>query len=223
MAVAKQASDLFALGGDFKAQSSTVSNENNQTIPVYDADGNFSCESAAFGDKESVSVEYKSCSSALGTALPAIGSVSGGYLIESIAVSTSATDTPTISISGHNHTTAPHTSETSAAWPVAVIAELDAIVGKKGAVDFFGNDGADIATQSSTITGSCQHVEAVDADGDNLAGANYDFKLEASAEYIGLVSAIADVTWTLDSDSQSDSNTEFDSSSVSGHLNLVGA
>ena len=222
--IAKNATDIFALGGNFRAQSSSTDNEDNQTVPVHDADGDVSCETAAFGDKLSVTSELKYCGSALGTDLPAIGSVSGGYVIESIAIATSATETPTISISGHNHTANAHaTGLASYDWPAAIIAELDAIVGKKGAVDFFDNDGASVATQSSTITGSCQHIDTEDSDGDHLAGDNYEGKIEVTQEFVGIVSAITDAAFQIDSNSGSDGNTELDTSSITGHIYLTRA
>ena len=222
--MAKQATDSFSLGGSFRAQSSSRSNEDNQTEPIHDDLGDVSCETTANGDKQSESVSYKYCGSTLGTDLPKIGSVSGGLLIESISISTAQASAVTIEVSGHNHIAVPHTAEAEYTWPASIVASLDAITGKHGCADIFENATASIGLTSCNVTGSCQHQDSYDGSNDHLAGNNYEGKIEVSEEYVGgVITSITDidVTWTIDDDGDSDSNTEEDASTLTAHVYLT--
>lgn len=141
------------------------------------------------------SQEYVASSSATPATIPAsIGKLYGSAILTSIAISTSGTDFPKMTLSGHNHTDAAHTDTLhQAAHGIAMSVAF-------GSQDFLGGTAGDNAVvQSSSVTITCQHNDTLDADGNHLAGENFNGQISGTTTYYGVPTTAADASWDITS------------------------
>lgn len=217
------ANDIFGLGGSFVAQTAT-NNDNDRYAEMRKADGDNSRESGAFDGRDDATATYKfSADVGLGAALPDIGSVSNGYVIETVSIEMSNEDFPTINITGHKHDVNSHVDGTLPEYSIpAGTAAL--ITGAFGVYDLGANAGATTACQSGTYEITAEHIDVLDCDGDHFAGTGFHGMETLNMTYVssagnvtGFTKAGADPDWVTDSVEETESNETFDTVTVTGH------
>jgi hypothetical protein len=126
--------------------------------------------------------------------LPAnIGAILASKVVTSISISTSATDFAKVTMTGHQHTSNPHTSVRNVAHGITLRAGF-------GATDFLGaTAGSDAAVESSTCNITCQHTDIQDGNGDHLTGNNYDARITATVVWHGVPTTPAAAGWDVTS------------------------
>jgi hypothetical protein len=148
--------------------------------------------------------------------LPYVGSVENTIHIDSITISTTYNDYPTITISGHNHAGNAHTDNRTEYAPYSSV--ITALTGAVGAYDFFGKASATVCATESNYTLSCTHVDVECGTGNHFVGNNILGIEEASVTYVGDSwtprTSPAVSGWTVTSADSTDSNQEFDTSTI---------
>jgi len=216
-AIDLESSDIFSLGGSFIPQGSSKT-QNNEYATMIKANGDWQKWSDTFNSIDNISATYKYSGEAdLGADLPHIGHVSNGYLITELSISTVYNDYPTITVTGHNH--AGESDHVDGMVEFSVPADIIAILtGDYGAYDFTDKyDIDDVCTADSTYTLSMEHIDAACGDGNHWTGANLRGKEAMSVNFIGVIPDYPATIdgWTVTSTVISDSNSEFDKSSIS--------
>lgn len=114
-----------------------------------------------------------------GTVPPTIGALLGDALLTSIEIRTTATDFPTMALTGHQHPSHPHANDRrQAAHGIALTVAF-------GAQNFLGDDSG-LELQSSTCRIVVDHVDEPGQTGDHAAGQNYNGRIELTQEYLGM-------------------------------------
>ena len=211
--VGLEASDVFALGGLFIAQSSSVSTT-LQHAKMKKANGDFEKFSDTFNHQDDVTATYKfNADSGLGAALPKVGEVKNGYAITEISISTTWEDYPEISITGHAHDANTHETGLN---EYAISAEIIALLtGAIGAYDFAGLAGDDVCTTGSTYTLGVNHIDVNCGAGDHWVGNQIEGMESISVDYVGFIASYFIADWTVTGFNQDDSNDAFDISAIS--------
>lgn len=225
LVLARDATDVFALGGNFHAQSSTL-NHTHKTLDKDGADGDSVCEATPFGGQTEVSVPYEFCGASMGTALAAAlenGELKGGYIVTTIAITTSPDAGPQITLTGHNHDSNAHAATPALqtfAIPAAQITLLDSIT-DHGVVDFLAKK--DLVTNitvptASTWTFSLTHTDEDNDLGEHAVGENSKGKIDSTCDYIGTPTDFTVASpWVRDSYDTGDDNNTGDTTSISAH------
>lgn len=162
-----------ALAG-WEIQSVTVSDDNKRgTAP--DKIGN---EAAAqvYDDTQQVTTNYKATVKTAPTIPSTIGAEINGITTTQISVSTDSEDFATMTLTGHAHTDGTHGTCKTVAHGMT----LDRGFGASG----FGVTGGE-SVRSSELTITCEHAEVPNAKGDNVAGENYNPRIEISVRVLG--------------------------------------
>lgn len=169
-------------------------------------------ENELYNSMTEYSQEFISSSATVAPTIPAtIGKLYGSAVVTSIAVTTSGTDFPKMTLAGHNHADAAHTDTLHQA------AHSLALTDGFGAKDFLsGTAGDNAVVQSSSVTITCQHNDTLDADGDHLAGENFNGKIVATTTWYGVPGANADAGWDVTSVTTTKENTGFLKTVVTG-------
>ena len=212
--VSMAAVDDFDLGGNFIAQSSTktISQDHGEMLK---ANGDIQKYSFVFNVLTSYSTAYKfNADTGLGAALPNIGSVENGYMIDSISISTSPDNYPEITIAGHNHAENAHADDRV---EYAIPADIQSILtGAWGVYDFFNKSSATVCATSSSYTIQMTHVDVECQDGNHFVGNNVSGNEEASVTYVGNAATPTTLAngWVVDSTENGKQNQEMDSSTI---------
>jgi len=207
-----QASNLFAVGANFKTQGSTTS-EPSTNPSVKDDVGNVACEKV-ITDITSYTQTSKYCggdflgdlvdtSAAPVPFLENIGCTFDGKLLDSITINMTAADYCTVDFAGHNHESNPHdggatpTGATRADalalgifdgsdfLPHEVAEAFDGWNGF-GVPDFGVATGADSVPASATVNLSFEsHVDDIDDQGDHFSGENKTPKCDLTMDFLG--------------------------------------
>ena len=203
------ATDVFALGGDFEAQDSSI-----------DAQATRASAKGANGDevanqlhdhKTAVNCNYlyKAASGSIDVDDLYIGKVSGGYHIDQIQVAYSSTSWPKVTVTGHNHDDNPHAD----ASMVEIKPSLTLPAGWGVCPGLFANSSLVSSCVSANYTLSANHVDVLDCEGEHLAGDNSDGMEAVTAQYYG-VPTLTLTGWQQTSDNATDSNADFDQTSI---------
>jgi hypothetical protein len=218
------ASDLFNLGGNFVAQSSTKG-DTAEYASMLAANGDWIKWSELFNNLYAITVTYKwNAIAGLGAALPNVGSVANSYLITELGIATNYKDWPTITVTGHQHMSNTHV----AGLPeYAVPADIIAVcTGQFGGYDFLGAIGTvttaeDICVTDSTYTLGMNHIDAECTGGEHWVGTSVQGKESANVNFIGRITLPAALTeawigndWFSISASNDDSNADFNKSNI---------
>ena len=99
--------------------------------------------------------------------------------------------------------------------PVAVYSPTMSIKGGFGCPKLFANSEAAASAQSENYSISAEHIDVDDETGEHFAGAAYGGKETYGAEYVGTPILTPATGFILTSSNASDSNSEFDKTSVS--------
>lgn len=217
-----EASDLFGLGANFHPQSSSSSNA-LEAATANASDGDVACETMKNG-VTTYTTDYKYCGTDiktdLGAFLTAFGGVSSGKLITELSVDFAAGDQPTVRVSGETADDNPaaalgtNTADVSAAFP--------ATAGGVTVPTLAGVTlGTDASPTSLSLTARMNKVSATGADGNHFFSQLITPIVEGSASYVGVPTSYdAPTGWTTDSTEESDSNSDFDQASWTGHRNF---
>lgn len=210
-----QADDLFSLGGNYKAQSS--SSDATKQVATAANDVGDVIASDTHGAMTSVSVEYvynstspmynSSSTNAAHKTLPRPGTVLNGYMVTQVDVAYEATSRPKVTVTGHAHGANTHNTDGAIFTPTLIVS------GGFGCPGLFTNTDTDgsSAPKSETFSISCEHVEADDGTGNHIAGANYGGKETYSSEWVGAPTLTVPAGWKRTSAKSNTANTEFDS------------
>lgn len=220
-AVMLEASDIFALGGNFIPQNGSVvlSQEHGQMLK---ANGDFELWSDPYNKVKKATCTYRyNTTTGLGAALPNVGKVSGGFHIDQFTVKTTYNDYPEITIEGHQHIENEHADDRV---QYSMSSGMESIFdGAFGAYDLAGLASDPICVTGSSVTVSVNHIDAECGEGDHWVGNNVQGIEKIQVDYIGLISASATISgYTItDITTPSDSNTEHDKSSISAEKYLA--
>ena len=219
-----QSSDLFALGGDFHAQTSstTVTRERDTNLA---SDGDVACESDAFNVTTNYSAEYEFCGSdletGLGTFLNAFGGVEDSKLVTGLDIDFNNKEYPSVSIEGHNHAQNPHTSGSAniRKFDLEAALTLGLTVGGVGVPAISGiTVGAANAINAATISASFEHMDVEDETGDHFDGQNRTCRVDLTISGIGPASGITVAgNWIIDDLGDEDGNSDPDSFNITCH------
>jgi len=216
--VAITASDLFGLGANFHAQSSTITT--SQDWPeVFDADGDYACGSEV-NNVTRAQAEYGYCNDTpdidtdLDTAMTTFGELlNSAYIPDNITVNFTAGEQATVSVTGHNHDSNAHVVDVLNTFDVSGIIPLGSGF---GCPNIWTNADTDSSPTSVTVSFTIEHVDKNGADGEHWTGENIRCRVEASAEYIGSPT-LTTTDWYIDSEDASDSNADQDTYAISAH------
>lgn len=201
------AAEGFGALTGWEAQSND-SNVNSQRANTLDKSGNESA-SKLYDEKTDVQSSYKADVEADPAAptIPAeVGALVNSLILTSIDITTRGDAFAEMSLSGHNHTANAHTSS-PALNKGAHSLTLDSGF---GAQDFLGGTAGDNAScVSGRVAITCQHNDQIDGSGDHLVGENYDGKIEATSEWVGVPSAAVGAGWDTTSVVTRTENTGF--------------
>jgi len=212
-----QATDLFSLGANFDAQSSSDS-DMQDFASVADANGDVGggCESAGENDRNEYSCPYGYCGSDivtdLGTVLTTFGEVVDSKALTELTVNFRLDAYPELTLTGHQHDNNAHTALDNA----DVSSVIPASTGGVGCPDIWTNADTDSSPISVTVRFSLEHVDRNDADNQHWVGANKNFRVDVTAEYIGTPS-LTTTGWKVDSVVSNDSNAEMDTTVYTAH------
>jgi len=137
-------------------------------------------------------------------AIPDLGSSVDGYIITDITVATSNTGFATLAITGHKHTDGTPTYTAATGFAALVTAAF-------GALELSGGSGV---LNSSSIQATCAHAEAKGADGNNIAGENYQGMINVTETFID--GGALGVTYDVTSTSTEETNTGYQVTTITG-------
>lgn len=194
------------IGTDWVRQSSTPGTE-SQRASVLNGSGN-EAASQLYDERDTVTEVWKAKGISSLT-IPDLGAVVDTYLLTSIKLDSSNTDYATLTITAHKHTDG--TPAMTAATGFAAL-----VTAAYGALRFSGGTGT---LNSSSIEATCQHAEAKDDQGDNIAGENYNAMLTVNETFIdgGALGA----GWDETSESNSETNTGYRTKTLTGTKTLA--
>jgi len=204
-----EATDVFALGGDFVAQSSGSDIQSTRAaLP-----GALGDEAAsALHDTKTVitqSYKYKAASGNIAVTSLFIGKVTGGYHIDGFQVAYSNTDWPTVTVTGHNHGANAHVDAA-----LVIIKPVITLPAGFGCADLFADTGAASSCVSANYTLSATHNDKQGKDGNHLVGDNFGGLETITATYYG-IPTLATTGYDVTSTNSTDSNADFDQVSIS--------
>ena len=217
--VALGAADVFGLGSSWIAQDSDIANV-QAFAEMLKADGDVQKYSAAFNNVINVTVPYKwSEVTGLGAAIGALlGSIQNAYIITEIRIDTVFNDFPLITFTGHNHAANAHAAS-PALQTFSMPADMIAIAtGAFGAYSWSAKSTGDVSVVGSTYTLNLTHVDADGSDGNHWVGENIRGLETFTDNFIGNAGTPSTVAgWSVDAWNNPDSNSEFDTSSITAH------
>jgi len=212
-----QATDQFAMSANFEEQSST-NNDLQDYATVQDADGDVAggCEDAGSNKRNEYTSVYGYCGTDIvtdfGTFLTTFGEVQDSKAVTEIQVVFRLDAYPEVTVTGHNHDNNAHTALDDADLSGVIPASTGGI----GCPDIWANADGDSDPTNVTVRFSLEHVDANDSDNEHWVGANKNFRVDVTAEYIGTPS-LTTTNWKVDSSQATDSNSEFDGTTVAAH------
>lgn len=213
-AVDMQASDLLALGANFKEQGSS-DDDREDFAQVADADGDVAggCNTSAENKRNEYSNDFGYCGtdivSDLGTMLTAFGEVVDSKAVTELTITFSQERQPELSFVMHNHDDNAHAALDNFDLSDAIPASTGGV----GCPDIWSNADTDSSPTSVTVRMAVEHVDAQDKDNKHWVGASKNARVDVTAEYIGTPS-LTTTNWSVESEVDSDSNSEFDKTTV---------
>ena len=144
--------------------------------------------------------------------LPDLGAVVDGYVVTDITVATSNTGYATLAITAHKHTDGTPAMTAATGYAALITAAF-------GALNLSGATGSSGTLNSSSIQATCQHGEAKGADGNNVAGENYNAMQTCTQTYID--GGVMDTTWGVTSTSTAETNTGYQVRTIVGTKTLA--
>ena len=209
------ATDLFALGGDFKAQTSSLDTQLTR-VAALGLDGD-EIVSVTHDSKTQVSVTY-TYTAVTGYILLTnlkIGKVSGGYHMDQVQVAYTNNGWPSVTVTGHNHGTNAHVDTEMVEFSSGF-----ALPAGFACVDLFIDIGLTSSCVSANYTLAADHTDVLGKDGEHLAGDNHGGTENVTATYYG-VPTLGTEGWDVTSSNASDSNSDFDQVAINATKGLT--
>lgn len=215
--------DPFSLA-DWEIQTGPNPNRTKQRAQALTKDGDEFAH-AQYGTADSGTFTYVAKKFTGFLAVPAVGTVTGGYHIDNWTVAYTQTGFPTLSINAHKHVDGAADANCrvynpSFKVPARSIGVPSVIPAADDEADpiFELDSGAVVGMRGLSLALSVNHVDEMDASGGHLAGDNYDGTETLSAEFTGDVDPSTDYdldsAWTDDSFSKSNGNTQATTTSL---------
>jgi hypothetical protein len=145
-------------------------------------------------------------------AIPDLGAVVDDYVITDITIATSNTGFATLAITGHKHTDGTPTFTAATGYAALITAAF-------GALNLSGATGASGVLNSSSLQVTCQHAEAKGADGNNVAGENYNAMQVCTQTYID--GGVMGTAFSVTSTSTAETNTGYQVRTIVGTKTLT--
>mgnify|MGYP001240558203 CR=1 FL=1 len=172
---------------------------------------------------QNVSLAYKCFAVSGNLTIPSVGTVTGGYHIDSVALAYSPTDWPTLTVNAHKHDNgATHAADSCRTYTSALTFTAGFGVPssvKEGTTSIFSLSAAGIGMRSLSFNLACTHVDELGSSGNWLAGENHDGVETIDAEFTGVPNDTADLTigagWSRMSDGQTEGNTAVNARTLS--------
>jgi len=228
--MAIEATDILNLGAEFSSQSSSTIVDQSTRPEVTAADGDNACVSDPKNIITRYPYNYQHCGTTngiktdLGVVLTTFGEVVDSKFIDTLSLAFSNAGYPVLSGSAHNHASNPHTTGNLATFNVA-----PAIPDGQG-VGVPVTDMAALATYAITFAATSKpssatydiavrnHVDDLGAEGDHFQGQNSGCRVGVSITGFGVSGDVTfGAAWFVDSNENSDSNTESDQFTVSAY------
>lgn len=219
------ATDLFGLGGDFHAQSSTTTHT-DAVIEAYASNGDPACTQEGVNGRTDYTCTYDYCGSSLfadiNTALlTTFGSVKNSKLVTDVTVNYSTGEYVSVTVAGHNHDENAHSVGLDTFDADGIMVSPDCNV-NPGVYDALQLSNAATCVTSATLSYSIEHQDVECGSGDHGAGINLRGRCEATVEYVGDVDpSTVDSSWTVVTNETSDQNAGFCTESISAFQNLT--
>lgn len=189
----------------------------NKTRAMSTGDKGDEIASTLHDERNEVSTTYE-CNSDTNTIPEAIGALENGLILTSIQISTAEGRYATMTLQGHNHAKNEHADSPALRTATHAIT-LEAAF---GATDFLGGTAGDNASCiEGSVTITCEHTDQNDDGGDHLVGQNYGAKIEARSVWAGVPTTAAAEGWDVTVQTDTDENTGFQRTSVTGVKKLA--
>jgi hypothetical protein len=211
--------DVLSLGGTWAVQENSLS-ESNQRAQGLDAVGD-EAAGQTYDNKTAGTIVYEDHSAAGGTlTLPAVGSVAGGYHIDSLSLAYNATGWPRLTVTVHKHADNSHADgdmNEYSATPVfptgfGIPRELEDAL----EASLFSITDDDAGLRSMTYTLGATHVDENDEAGDHLAGQTRDGVETLAVEFTKIPAVVTIAAgWDEMTDGSNKSNTAAETASMS--------
>jgi len=189
----------------------------NKTRAVATDDKGDEVASDLHDERQEVSGDYE-CNNDTNEIPADIGDLVNSLILTSLNISTAEGRAATMALAGHNHANNAHADTPALRKGTHGITLAKCF----GATDFLGGTAGDNA---SCIEGSvaitCEHADQNDGDGDHLVGENYGAKIEARSVWAGVPSVVADAGWDVTVETDTDENTGFQKTTVTGMKSLA--
>jgi hypothetical protein len=176
--------------------------------------------------RETVSLTYKCFATTGNLSLPKVGTVAGGYHIDSVALAYSPTDWPTLTVTVHKHGDgSTHADDSCRTYSTDIV--FPAQFGVPALLDDntpvtpvsqFAMAATGVGMRSLSFSLTCTHLDEQGGTGNWLAGENHDGVETLDAEFAGLpddTDMTYAATWSLVTSGASSGNTTLNSRSVS--------
>ena len=211
-------SDPFSLS-DWEVQNGPSPSLTKQRASALAKDGD-EFRHKQYGGQYAATLNYI-CKLASGYAtVPAVGTVTGGWHIDSWTVTYTQNSWPTLAITCHKHDTSLGGVVDSGCRTYAPSVQIPVCFGVPTELPNVGTDAgnafeldasADVTTRGMTISMSVNHVDEPGKDGEHFASDNYDGVETLNVEFTGDVDPATDYdldsAWTDDTFGKSQSNT----------------
>jgi hypothetical protein len=187
------ATNIFSLGAGFNVQSSSTSNSRDIT-EVLSSVGDIACETP-FNTVITANAEYEVCGEA--TLALLLGDTVGGYLVNSVELSHSAGQAPTVTIEGLDW---PDATITNRTYSISEAINIAAVESK-------------ISEEATEVTHrwECEITQSMGSDGQVAYAVSRTPKYTYTEGGLGTLSSAPTITgMTLESFENSDSNQETD-------------
>lgn len=213
--VDRQASDLFSLGANFKAQKST-SNQRSDIVEALDTVGDIQAQTT-----RDTRTEYEAVYHYVGTDLATdlalkLGRVANDILVDRIVLRFAEKEPVTVEIAGHNHAANAHAVSVTPGEFDGFELGLSELLGSSvagwdvPADKPFANSSADSDQVALDLTFEAEHTDVQGHDGGHFAGASYRGIVILEATFLGAPTLTPGEGWITEAANDEDGNQDFD-------------
>lgn len=215
--VALGATDLFSIGGNFHAQSSSTEPYSTEAVALA-ADGDVSCTNTHDAGSN-YSATYKYCGSDLDTDLgafaTAFGTVENSILVTGLDINFPGPgEQPEITITGHDHAVNTHDALTNPPNVFNIVAIIPDTIAT-GVPALIANTNADAEQVSGSLSFAVNHID-VESNSGHWVGESITCRCDMTLDFVGVATLTAG-NWLQILTASSDGNEEIDTSSVTAH------
>jgi len=213
------ATDLFSLGTGFHAQESSTEPTSEEALAQSEI-GDMACVN--FHNKmTNYRARYKYCGTglktALGDILTAFGGVVNGILPTDLEIAFSSGAQAEITLSGHNHTTNPHsTTNPPNTFDISGALGTGAGLGVPELIVAAGEAGGTASRQAATLSFGVNHIDK-EANSGHFVGESVLCRCDLSVDYEGVPGTITEGSWLQVLVASNDANEDLDTAQLTAH------